>query len=326
MIIQTAFIGDVVLATGIVEKLNAFYPEANIDFLLRKGNEGLLEGHPFINKVLIWDKKQGKYKNLFGILGEIRKSKYDLVINLQRFGASGILTALSGAKKTYGFDKNPFSTFFTKSFPHVIGKKGDKNYLHEIERNHALISGLTDRVAAKPKLYPTAADFEKVKSYKVGTYITISPASVWFTKQLPKDKWVELINTIPENIKIYLTGGKGDIVICDEIINNSNHRAIEILAGKLSFLQTAALVKDAKMNYTNDSAPMHFASAMDAPVTAVYCSTIPEFGFGPLSTVSYILQEEENLACRPCGLHGFKECPLEHFKCAYDIQLSMTAD
>jgi heptosyltransferase II len=319
LVIQTAFIGDVILSTGIVEKLNSYYPEAQIDFLLRKGNESLLTGHPFLNRLLIWDKKKDKYKNLWKMLKQIRDEKYDLVINLQRFAASGILTALSGAKTTNGYDKNPFSAFFSKSFPHKIGNKGDKEYLHETERNHSLIRDITDNVPGKPVLYPSISDFESVNAYKSHSFVTISPASVWFTKQYPKERWVEFINGTPVNYQVYLTGGPGDIDLCAWIRQSTSNLNVHILAGQLSFLQTAALMKDAVMNYTNDSAPMHLASAMDAPVTAVYCSTIPEFGFGPLSSKSFIIQTEENLECRPCGLHGFKECPQGHFKCAYGI-------
>ena len=109
LIIQTAFIGDVVLATVLIEKLHDFFPDAQIDFLLRKGNEQLLTGHPYIHELLIWDKKKNKQKNLFRMLKRIRKNKYDKVINVQRFFATGILTAFSGAKETIGFDKNPLS-------------------------------------------------------------------------------------------------------------------------------------------------------------------------------------------------------------------------
>jgi ADP-heptose:LPS heptosyltransferase len=76
------------------------------------------------------------------------------------------------------------------------------------------------------------------------------------------------------------------------------------------------------MNFTNDSAPMHLASAMNAPVTAVFCSTIPEFGFGPLSDDSMIIQTEEQLECRPCGLHGHEQCPEKTFNCAYTIPVT----
>jgi len=82
LIIQTAFIGDVILATALIEKLVAFYPDSKIDFLLRKGNEGLLENHPKLNEVLIWDKKVDKYSNLKVLSKSINRTKYDAVINL----------------------------------------------------------------------------------------------------------------------------------------------------------------------------------------------------------------------------------------------------
>ena len=175
------------------------YPEAKIDFLVRKGNEGLLAGHPFLNEVIVWDKKQGKYKNLLKTLSKIRAKKYDLVVNLQRFAASGFLTAFSGAKIKVGYKKNPFSGLFTKAYPHEIGSKkvlvGDNTnkglYLHEVQRNQKLIAEFTDEIPAKPRLYPSEDDFKTVEQYKRLPYITISPASVWFTKQFPVDKWVE---------------------------------------------------------------------------------------------------------------------------------------
>src|SRR5207249_4508884 len=111
---QTAFIGDVVLATGLIEKLHQHLPDATIDFLVRKGNETLLTNHPLLREVLVWDKKKKKLSNLFTILKRIRQNKYDRVINVQRFAATGILTAFSGAKETIGFDKNPLSFLFSK--------------------------------------------------------------------------------------------------------------------------------------------------------------------------------------------------------------------
>ncbi|HYM95253.1 MAG TPA: glycosyltransferase family 9 protein, partial [Chitinophagaceae bacterium] len=113
LIIQTAFIGDVVLATSLIEKLHKYFPDDEIDFLLRKGNETLLSGHPFLHEVLIWDKTKNKRRNLWKMLRLIRKRKYDKVINVQRFAATGFLTAFSGAKEKTGFDKNPFSFLFS---------------------------------------------------------------------------------------------------------------------------------------------------------------------------------------------------------------------
>ncbi|MBA4197534.1 MAG: heptosyltransferase [Chitinophaga sp.] len=318
LIIQTAFIGDAVLATGLSEKLHAFFPNAQIDFLVRKGNESLFSNHPFLHKVLIWNKKQSKYKNLLQLLIQIRSNKYDTIINVQRFAATGFLTAFSNAKEKIGFNKNPFSFLFTKKIKHIVSN--GSHALHEIERNHQLIQSFTDDNAAKPKLYPSQNDIDAVAAYKSQPYICIAPASVWFTKQFPKERWVEFINQLPSSPTIYLLGAPGDKDLCDDILTASKNSSIINLSGKLNYLQSAALMKDAVMNYVNDSAPMHFASAANANVTAVYCSTVPAFGFGPLSDNSYVVEIAEKLDCRPCGLHGYKACPLGHFNCAFHIK------
>lgn len=318
LIIQTAFIGDVVLATALPEKLQQHYPNLKIDFLVRKGNESLLLNNPYINEVLIWNKKEGKYSSLIKMIRAIRKRRYDVVLNLQRFFNSGLMTVFSGAKETRGFDKNPLSNFFTKRFKHEIYPK---HLVHETYRNQALIRDFTDEQPSKPKLYPSATDIEKVLPYTRLPYITITPSSVWFTKQYPPEKWIEFINAVPNKYAIYLLGGKDNITEAEMIKAKSKRKEnISVLAGQLSFLQSAALMQKAEMNYVNDSAPLHFASAMNAPVTAIFCSTVIGFGFYPLSSQSHIVETTVELDCRPCGLHGFKACPKGHFKCALTIQ------
>jgi len=313
LIIQTAFIGDVILATPLIEKLHQTYPEATIDFLLRRGNEGLLHGHPYLRRIIIWDKKQDKYASLIKIIKGIRSEHYDYVINLQRFLTTGIITVLSAGKHKIGFSKNPLSVFFTKRFPHFINAKVSD--LHEVDRNLSLISDLVENTGrVNPRLYPNDEDFKKIITD--GAYVTIAPTSVWFTKQYPLNKWINVINIINPEYTVYLLGGKSDVAACEWIKQQSTHSKVIVLAGQLDFLASAALMKNAVMNYVNDSAPMHLASATNAPVTAIFCSTIPAFGFGPLSENSRIIETSEQLSCRPCGLHGYKACPLKHFKCA----------
>ena len=315
LIIQTAFTGDVVLATAVIEKLHRFFPYASIDVLVRKGNEGLLYNHPFLHEVIIWNKKENKKKNLFRLLKKIRENKYHTVINLQRFASTGLLTAFSGAKEKIGFDKNPLSFLFTKKVKHDLDTG-----MHEVERNNELIRDITDDSFTPPRLYPSEENYAEIKKYAFQPYVCIMPASVWFTKQYPFDKWVDLMNNLPAEFRIYLLGGKEDAALCERFTKVSENKNIEVLAGKLSFLSSAALMKNAAMNYTNDSAPLHFASALDAPVTAIFCSTVPSFGFYPLSSRSFIVETKEELACRPCSLHGLTACPLGHFRCARTIE------
>ncbi|MFN7013075.1 MAG: glycosyltransferase family 9 protein [Bacteroidia bacterium] len=319
LIIQTAFIGDAILATAVLEKIHAFYPKNKIDILVRKGNEELFADHPYINECIVWKKSEGKYKSLLSTVKIIRKNQYSHIINLHRFASSGFLTAFSGAKEKIGFDKNPFSFLFTKKIKHQIG-----NGKHEIERNQLLIEHLTDTKAAHPKLYPSNDDESKIKNFIIKPFVCISPSSVWFTKQLPKEKWIELISNINSNCTIYLLGGKNDKDYCDEIIKESSSSNTINLCGKLNLLQSAALMQKAEMNFVNDSAPLHLCSATNAPVTAFFCSTVPEFGFGPLSEKSFVVQTLNKLDCRPCGLHGYKNCPKGNFKCGNEIIINQT--
>ncbi len=115
LIIQTAFIGDVILATPVIEAIYTQNPSIKIDMLVRKGNEGILKNHPKINKLWIWDKKNHKSKNQWRLIREFKKQQYDVIINLQRFMSSGLFTVFSGAKQTIGFDKNPLSFRFTNN-------------------------------------------------------------------------------------------------------------------------------------------------------------------------------------------------------------------
>lgn len=314
LIIQTAFLGDVILATPVISEINRLYPEAKIDILVKKGNESLLGNNPKLSNVYTFDKSKGKYKAIRTYIQQFRKTKYDLVLNLHRFASSGIIAGLSGGKMKYGFRKNPMSFLYTKKFDHNIG-----DGTHEVSRNLSLIKEFGAKETIRPELFPSNEDQTRVEVFLSEPYICIAPASVWYTKQLPKNKWIELLKSKPE-VKVYTLGGPSDKSLCDEIIKESGHTNIENLCGELSLLQSAALMKQAVRNYVNDSGPLHLASSVNAKVTAFFCSTIPDFGFGPLSDDSEI-KEVVNLDCRPCGIHGHKECPLGHFKCG-EINIS----
>ncbi len=312
LIIQTAYIGDVILATPIIETLHLNFPECKIDFMLKKGNEVLLTDHPKLQKIYVFDKSNKRSSLLYNIR-EIRKNKYDLVINLHRYASSGIIAGFSGAKHIIGFKKNPFSWMYTQRFRH-----DNENGQHEVDRNLSLVKFLCKDIVRRPKLYPSNEHLEKISPYSNGSFICIAPASVWKTKEAPIEKWKDIINIYKEKTTIYLVGAPTDFDLCASIIKMTDALSIENLCGKLSLVETAALFSKAKRVFVNDSGPLHIASAMNTPVTALFCSTVPGFGFGPLSEDSEVI-EVKNLACRPCGLHGKLQCPEGHFKCGKDL-------
>ncbi|MBL8001476.1 MAG: glycosyltransferase family 9 protein [Flavobacteriales bacterium] len=324
LVIQTAFLGDAVLASGLLEKLHAFHPDARIELVVRKGNHGLFEGHPFLHKLHVWDKRGAKNANLFKLIGTLRCTEYDHIINCQRFFSTGLMTVLARGKEKVGYDKNPLSFLFTRKVKHVIG-----DGRHEMDRLNALIAHLSDGDRPLPCLHPTPearADAQRLRyqfTEGQGRYVCIAPASVWSTKQWPEAKWVELIKALPKELHVLLIGAPSDGPLCQRIIKAAGRG--HDLSEELTLLASAALMEGAAMNYVNDSAPLHIASAMNAPVTAIFCSTVPAFGFGPLRANGRIVETTEKLDCRPCGLHGHKACPKGHFRCAEEIDASQVA-
>lgn len=310
LIIQTAFLGDVILATSVVNSIKAQFPEAQVDLLVKKGNEHLVHGHPNIHRVFTFDKSR-KWRDILRLVRANRATRYDFIVNLHRFASSGLIAVLSKTK-TIGFDKNPLSRFYTVKLPHPISKG-----IHEIDRNFTLIAALGVKHLVKPSIIPSDEAIKNVRKYQETPYVCFAPASVWATKQLPIEKWVALSEK--QDHVIYLLGGPSDHSLCETIKTQIPGRTVN-LAGKLSLMESIALMKGAVRNHVNDSGPLHFASAVNAPVTAYFCSTVTDFGFGPLSDDSEV-KEVTGLACRPCGLHGKKECPEGHFKCGKELMV-----
>jgi len=292
----------------VVNSITAQYPETQLDLLVKKGNELLVLGHPNIHRVLTFDKSR-KWRDILRLVRANRATRYDFIVNLHRFASSGLIAVLSQTK-TIGFDKNPLSRFYTLKLPHPISKG-----IHEIDRNFTLIAALGVKHLAKPSIMPSEDAMKNVREYQETPYVCFAPASVWATKQLPVEKWVDLSKK--QDHLIYLLGGPSDHALCETIKTQIPGRTVD-LAGNLSLMESIALMKGAVRNYVNDSGPLHFASAVNAPVTAYFCSTVTDFGFGPLSDDSEV-KEVTGLACRPCGLHGKKECPEGHFKCGREL-------
>jgi heptosyltransferase-2 len=327
LLIQTAFIGDVILATSLVEFIKIKFPDAQIDFLLRAGNQSLLETNPDIKNIYIWEKKKNKIRSLLQNIKKVRSENYDVVINVQRFFSSGLVTSLSKAKIKLGFDKNPLSLFFTRRISHKIPHSQNDIFLHEVQRNCLLTRPIVENFKLpsaqelRPKLYFSEAD--EIKVAKViqdkNCYFVLAPSSVWYTKQWHASKWAELITQLEAQGTVFIIGGPDDKSYLETVIPNDS-KSIN-LSGKLSLRQSALLMKNATRVFVNDSAPLHLASSVNAKTTAIFCSTVPDFGYFPLSEDNKLIQLNPRLECMPCGLHGHKSCPKSHFKCALDIEV-----
>ena len=319
LIIQTAFIGDTILASHFARAVKDQYPNSKIHFFLRRGNESVIQGLPTIEKTWVWSKENGKTKNLFKLILELRKIKFDMVFNLHRHFNSGLVTALMKSEMKVGFKQNPLSFFYTRKIHHQIP---DPRGWHEVQRNLELIPGfkiVDNSKIYKPELPLQEKNFLKVAPYITEPYFVMAPASVWFTKAWSEEKFQELTTELIKLGKVYFIGAPSDRELCDRI--RKDLPQTENLCGLLSLLDSAALMKNAKRVFVNDSAPLHLASCVNAKTTAIFCSTVPAFGYTPLGDDSVVVDVGNTLSCRPCGLHGHKSCPLGHYKCSLDIDV-----
>jgi ADP-heptose:LPS heptosyltransferase len=326
LIIQTAFIGDTILASHFAREVKLCFPDSNIHFVLRRGNESVIQGLSTISQTWIWDKKGGKFRNLFKLIKKLRKIRFDIVFNLHRHANSGLISTCMHSPVKVGFKENPLSFFYSHKKNHIIPhhpKNNSEVPLHEVDRNFELLQLIYPshkKQILRPELPLQQKDFDKVKNYKSSPYFVIAPASVWFTKAWSEHKFRELTMELVNWGKVYFIGAPTDLDLCARITKDVP--LTENLCGKLSLLESAALMKDALRVFVNDSAPLHLASCVNAKTTAIFCSTVPAFGYTPLAENSVVIDMENQLTCRPCGLHGHKNCPKGHFACSENIEVS----
>ena len=320
LIIQTAFLGDVILALPMVQTIKNHLPDAFIDFLCIPSTMGVLLNHPAINKVIPYDKKGGdKFDKFIEVLSEIREAEYDIVITPHRYFRSALLTYYSEAKIRIGFRENSLAFLLTRKVQYIKDK-------HEVYRNLELVKQIPGleydekKVSLKPELYPLAKQKEKVRHLiHKPNLISFAPCSKWFTKQLPTEKSVEIARKLLfKGYNIALLGGENDAEYCNELEKLINDNSLVNLCGNTSPLESYEVMTQSKALITVDSAAQHLGSASGIPIVLIYGSTDISFGFYPL-TSNYKIAEIDSLKCRPCTDHGRDKCPLGHFKCMFEL-------
>jgi heptosyltransferase-2 len=226
---------------------------------------------------------------------------------------------LEAAWRAFGGKNSFVSTLFTDVVR--IDVKNDA-----IHRHVQLLAPLRIPVQEsilQPRLYPSQHD-EKVVTNQLSDVaaerlIAVSPGSVWATKRWPADRYASLAREfIARRYTVCLVGGGSDVAVCEEIVQSVKSSSLLNACGKLTPLQSAELLKRCRLLVTNDTAPMHLASAVGTPCVAIFGPTVPEFGFAPLGDHHMIL-ERKSLWCRPCTPHGGARCPLGTHECMTGI-------
>ena len=325
LLVQTAFIGDCILATPLVDAIKSIYPQAALTVLTTPVAKEFYAYHPNVKEVIVFDKRQ-KDSGLGGLLAMskvVRDKRFDLVFSLHKSWRTAFLLWWAGIPQRFGFREAAGSFLYTKT----VWRCG---YHHEVLRNVAILENVgrsVDEFANKMVVYIPEAEQQlaekMLSSAEHNRVIAIAPGSVWATKRWTVAGFSAVVKElVRQNWSVVLIGGAADCAQAEEIARRADSDRVINAVGKVSLLTSAAIIGRCRCLVTNDSAPLHLASACGTPVVSLFCATVPEMGYGPWQ-VEHENVEVENLSCRPCGRHGHKTCPTGTHYCQLNITVAM---
>ena len=316
LVIQTAFPGDAILTLPFIQELKKKNPHHSIDVLCIPSTVEIFAASPYVNSAIPFDKK-GKQKSIVAFIRfikQLRSNNYEIVYSPHRSLRSAIITMNLSAKETYGFENSSLKF----AFKHTV--KYDHTS-HEVKRNLEFIGDDFGAETWKiiPEIKVTIESKNKVQQFfsdnKIDKFVAIAPGSVWETKKYLVEYYKQVLDHfVSKQYQIILVGGIKDKELCEDL-KKDNAAVVHSVAGDFSFIDTIELLKSTTLLICNDSAPTHLGMCADIPVFTIYCSTVPQFGFYPYNKKSDYISFD-NLICKPCGIHGYKSCPIGTFDCA----------
>jgi heptosyltransferase II len=323
LVIQTSFLGDTVLTTPLLAQLANRGP---VDVVTTPASAALLANHPAVRAVIVYDKRGGDrgIRGLLRLARRLRASRYDVALLAQGSWRSAVLALLAGIPSRIGFTSSTGRWLYTKRVPY-------RDDLHHAARL-LMLARPNGREPLPEELRPTLAPGDAERSAVDALLaqhavqpgqplVALAPGSVWATKRWPY--YPELAKLLASRARLVVIGSGADAPFAQAILA-AEPSAIDA-TGRLSLLASAELIGRCGVVVTNDSAPLHLASAMGTPTVAIFGPTVPGFGFGPLSPRASVVGRD-TLPCRPCDRHGPQRCPLGHHRCMRDILPALVAE
>ena len=320
LVIQTSFLGDVVLTTPLLAELATRGP---VDIVVTPAAAPLLANHPAVRRVHLFDKR-GRDAGLGGLwrFGRaLAAEHYTAAYLAQGSLRSAALARIAGIPSIVGFDTSAGTLLYSTR----VRYRKDR---HHAERLWRLAAGDAapepTPETIRPRLYPgdaerSAVDALLAKVPRDGApMVALAPGSIWGTKRWPF--YPALAAKLAPLYRIVVTGGPADRALAAEIATAAGAERVIDATGTLTLLASAELISRCTAIVTNDSAPQHLASAVGTPTLSIFGPTVPAFGFGPLAP-KHRTAGDASLACRPCDSHGPQRCPLGHFQCMRALEV-----
>jgi len=330
LVIQTSFLGDVVLTTPLLAELASRGP---VDVVVTPVAAGLLANHPAVRDLLVFDKRgaddgmAGLWRFARGLRKRSDGTTREIAAAYLAQGSmrSASLALFAGIRERVGFDSSAGRVLYTRRSRY----RGSR---HHAERLWRLAAG--DEApdpppeVIRPRLYPGERERAAVDALLKDVprdgaqLLALAPGSIWGTKRWPH--FPALAARLAPLYRLVVVGGADDNALAAEIARASGPERVINATGKLSLLASTELLSRCAALVTNDSAPQHLASAAGTPTLSIFGPTAPEFGFGPLAP-RHATVGNQSLTCRPCHPHGPTVCPLGHWKCMRELEVEQVS-
>lgn len=322
LIVQTSFLGDVVLSTPVFAALHRQFPQAHISVLVRPESAGVLAEHPAVNQVLV-DDKRGAARGLgaWRTVRMLKQQHFDTVLSLHKSWRTAWVLAAAGIPRRLGFRESAGWILFHRC------TRRDRTQ-HEVERNLAILRclDLEPNVFVQKPFVAVSAEavaelYSRLEQHGIRRdqpLIGIAPGSAWATKRWTVEGFAVVMQAVQERMGCVplLLGAKGDREVAAAVQAAAGGIGVN-LVGQTSLPVLVAAIDQCRAMVTNDSGPLHIAVARDTPVVALFGPTALSMGFGPFSEQARVV--ERQLACRPCSRHGGATCPIGTHACMREI-------
>lgn len=311
VVIQTAYMGDVILTTPLLSTLAAEH--GPVDVVTTPQSAPLLEAHPAVRSVIRYDKRgeDRGWPGLRRVAGIIRRNRYAVAYLPHRSWRSATLVLLARVPRRIGFEDSAAAPLYTRRLPRPV-------HAHETQRLWSLAE-VTPGTAMPPVTLGlgesdhAAADHWLTTHAVASPFIALGPGSPWGAKRWPRYPALAAALDLP----VVAIGGPTDQALGEAIVAAAPGRAFSA-CGQVGPRVSAALIARAQALVTNDSSPLHLGLAVGTRMVALFGPTVPSFGFGPTDDRDICLGMDD-LLCRPCATFGPAVCPLEHHRCMQDL-------
>lgn len=307
------------LTTPVFENLRAAWPGARLSVLTRKAFAPVFRNNPFVDEVLVFEEK-----GLWGWAAEIRRRRFEVILDLHDTLRSRLWGWISGAGRVVRYDKRTWErrklVRDKVSSPRLSGKVVDR-YLETLRLLGVSAGNRLPKLHLSPAEELPASLSDRLGP---GPFLAVAPGAAHATKRWFPERFAEAAVRLAPSSMVLILGASGDRPAADAVAAKLKGSFVN-LAGETSLRETFLLLSRCRLLLTNDSGAMHAGAALGVPTVAVFGPTVEAFGFFPSGPKTAVVQKD-GLDCRPCHLHGAEACPLGHFRCMADISADLVVE